>query len=143
MRANYPNIELIEHIFLEQLNSEPEYRKRASAYKKNHGFFCPDVSVQIFPQLWGSTCTGFDITDDGAATIGGCAMTESYTTVTWERHTDIYGVFFGNLPCYIVTDPTQAFYEDLNNRQMTSKSEAKTRYDSKTKSKENIECERY
>lgn len=128
MNPRYPNLELIEYKFSQELNAEPQYRKRAEKHKAQHKFFHPHFTVQVFPQIWGSTCTGFDMTDNGHATIGGCAMTEEYTTVIHESVTDIYGVFFGSLPCYIVDNPTQDFFEDLHNRQMASKSEARERY---------------
>ena len=143
MKTQYPNLELIEYQFLQQLNKDPEYRKRAFQYKTHNKYFHPHFTAQVFPQIWGSTCTGFDITDNGSATISGSAMTEAYTTVLHEQYTDIYGIFFGGMPCYIVAEANQSFYEDLNSRQMAPKSEAETRYNNRTKNRESTECERY
>lgn len=55
-------------------------------------------------------------------------MTKEYTTVVHEIVTDMYIVFFGNCPAYIVYDPKEVFYEDLKNRNMASKSEAIQKY---------------
>ena len=87
-----------------------------------------DIEVETFPQTWGSTCTGFDITEDGKATVGGCAMTTEYTTVVHEKRTDFYLVFFGDRPCYAVHNPTKEFYEDLKDRNLASLSKSKERY---------------
>lgn len=76
----------------------------------------------------GSTCTGFDVTPEGEAMIGGSAMTKEYTTIIHELLTDTYCVFFGDRPCYKVDNPSEDFYKDMLKRQMVSLSEAKNRY---------------
>lgn len=79
----------------------------------------------FFSQMWGSTCTGFDVLKDGSPAIGGCAMTKEYTTVMHELLTDSYIVFFGAEPCYKVTNANETFFDDLAKRRMASLSEAK------------------
>lgn len=126
--AAYPNLELIEHIFKEALNKDETFIERAGIKKKENKWAHPSFDVVVFPQIWGSTATAFDVTDDGEPTIGGCAMTKAYTTVIHETMTDLYAVFIGNRPCYLVTNPAQAFYDDLRRRSMASKKEAYQRY---------------
>lgn len=120
-----PNLELLMYkansIFLQ----EEEFLLKA---RKLKNYEILDIEVETFPQLWGSTCTGFDITEDGKATIGGDAMTTEYTTVVHEKRTDFYCVFFGDRPCYAVHNPTKEFYEDLKDRNLASLSESKKRY---------------
>lgn len=55
-------------------------------------------------------------------------MTKEYTIIIHEIVTDMYMIFFGNRPAYIVYDPKEAFYEDLKNRNMASKSESLLKY---------------
>lgn len=87
-----------------------------------------EMEAIVFPQIWGSTCTGFDVSKDGSPAIGGCAMTKEYTTVFHELLTDTYIIFFGERICYKVTNANAEFYEDLQKRNMASLSEAKRRY---------------
>lgn len=87
-----------------------------------------DFSVECFSQIWGSTCTGFDVTEAGEPVMAGSAMTEEYTTIVHEKTTDTYCVFFGDRPCYKVDNPSNEFYEDMMKRQMASLSRAKNRY---------------
>lgn len=120
-----PNLELLMYkagsIFLQ----EEEFLLKA---RKLKNYEILDIEVETFPQIWGSTCTGFDITEDGKATVGGCAMTTEYTTVVHEKRTDFYLVFFGDRPCYAVHNPTKEFYDDLKERRLVSLSKSKERY---------------
>ena len=120
-----PNLELLMYkassIFLQEEGFLLKARKL-----KNYEIL--DIEVETFPQTWGNTCTGFDITEDGKATIGGCAMTTEYTTVVHERRTETYLVFFGDRACYTVHNPTKEFYEDLKERNLASRSKSKERY---------------
>lgn len=95
---------------------------------KSDGIRTFNFQIETFPQIWGNTCTGFDITEDGKATIGGDAMTTEYTTVVHEENTETYLVFFGDRPCYVVHNPTKEFYEDLKERRLVSLSKSKERY---------------
>lgn len=127
MKPLFPNLELIEHKATElalldkTLSSQPEF------------------DLITFPQTWGSTCTGFDLTSDGLPAIGGSAMTKEYTTVTHELKTDVYYIFFGNRPCYKVTKAGKNFFNDLKHHRMASLSQAKQRYiDEKDTSNEQL-----
>lgn len=127
MKAAFPNLELIEHkatelALLDKALSSP-----------------PEFDLITFPQTWGSTCTGFDLTSDGLPAIGGSAMTKEYTTVAHELKTDVYYIFFGGRPCYKVAEAGKNFFSDLNSRNMASLSQAKQRYiDEKDTSNEEL-----
>lgn len=120
-----PNLELLRFKASLYFQQDEEFLLKARNLKKYETL---DFEVETFPQLWGNTCTGFDITEDGKATVGGCAMTTEYTTVVHEKRTDFYFVFFGDRPCYAVRNPTKEFYEDLKERHLASLSESKERY---------------
>ncbi len=120
-----PNLELLMYKASSIFLQEEEFLLKA---RKLKNYEILDIEVETFPQTWGSTCTGFDITEDGKATVGGCAMTTEYTTVVHEKRTDFYLVFFGDRPCYAVHNPTKEFYEDLKERHLVSLSESKERY---------------
>ena len=122
-----PNLELLMYKAMVYFQQDEEFLKKyeeMSKYAKNNLNF----KIETFPQMCGSTCTGFDITEDGKATIGGCAMTTEYTTVVHEENTETYLVFFGDRPCYAVHNPTKEFYEDLKERHLVSLSKSKERY---------------
>lgn len=87
-----------------------------------------ELTCDVFLQAWGSTCTAFDVMPDGSAAVGGCAMTDAYTVVFHEHVSDTYVVFVDNELCYMVQNPTDAFLEDLKNRNLRSLSEAERRY---------------
>ena len=120
-----PNLELLMYKASSIFLQEEEFLLKA---RKLKNYEILDIEVETFPQTWGSTCTGFDITEDGKATVGGCAMTTEYTTIVHEKRTDFYCVFFGDRPCYVVHNPTKEFYEDLKDRNLASLSESKKRY---------------
>lgn len=126
--AAVPNLELLLYKVQQLLAHDEEFIKALQKRKDELNHLTVDFDVIVFSQVWGNTCTGFDITPDGSPTIGGCAMTKEYTTVIHETVTDCYCVFFGDRPCYKVTNANQNFHEDLMKRQMASLSEAKERY---------------
>ena len=115
MNARYPNLELLEYKARAALSRDEEFLKIFEEKKKNKKYVYAEIDAVVFPQIWGSTCTGFDVTEDGSPAWGGCAMTKEYTTVLHEL-------------CYKVTNANAEFYEDLQKRQMASLSEAKRRY---------------
>ena len=86
------------------------------------------LEADVFPQMWSSTCTGFDLARDGSPAFAGQAFIKEYTTIFHELHTDTYLVFFGERPCYLVNNASPEFYEDMKNRKMKSFSEAMDRY---------------
>lgn len=131
-----PNLELLEYQFKHILIKDPEWNKMFEEKLANtrdfinfdHKYFCINFDIEVFPQIWGSTTTAFDITKNGYPTIGGQAMTKAYTTVIKENFTEVYGVFVDNKLCYIATNPTEKFYEDLKNKNMQSLKYAKELY---------------
>lgn len=128
MNARYPNLELLEYKARVDLSRDEEFLKIFEEMKKNKKYVYAEIDAVMFPQIWGSTCTGFDVTENGSPALGGCAMTKEYTTVLHELLTDTYIIFFGEKMCYKVTNANAEFYEDLQKRQMASLSEAKRRY---------------
>lgn len=122
-----PNLELLMHKGIGHLGQDKEFMEKVIKAKSD-GIRTFNFQIETFPQIWGNTCTGFDITEDGKATVGGCAMTTEYTTVVHEENTESYLVFFGDRPCYAVHNPTKEFYEDLKERHLVSLSESKERY---------------
>lgn len=128
MNARYPNLELLEYKARAALSRDEEFLKIFEEKKKNKKYVYAEIDAVVFPQIWGSTCTGFDVTEDGSPAWGGCTMTKEYTTVLHELLTDTYIIFFGEKMCYKVTNANAEFYEDLQKRQMASLSEAKRRY---------------
>lgn len=112
MQDEVPNLELLLYIAKQIL--KPKYGN--------------SISLETFPQMWGSTCGGFDVLPSGEPAIGGSAMTEIYTTVAHDRETDQYVVFFGKQPAYIVSEAPEVFFEDLKNRNMAPLSAVKSRY---------------
>lgn len=123
-----PNLELLLYKAQQLLSHDGEFIAALKKQKETHKYVSVDFDVIVFSQMWGNTCTGFDVCQDGSPAIGGCAMTKEYTTVVHELVTDCYCVFFGDKACYKVTNANENFYEDLSKRSMASLSEAKKRY---------------
>lgn len=128
MVMRVPNLELVLYKAQQLLSRDKEFVDVLAERRKTEKHLRIDFTLEVFPQMWGSTCTGFDVTENGEPTVGGCAMTEEYTIVIHERTTDCYCVFFGEQPCYKVTNANRDFYDDLKNHRMASLSEAKKRY---------------
>ena len=128
MNARYPNLELLEYKAIMYLSRDKEFVRILDEKKRDNKYALVEIEAVMFPQILGSTCTGFDVTENGSPTLGGCAMTKEYTTVLHELLTDTYVIFFGEKMCYKVTNANAEFYEDLQKRQMASLSEAKRRY---------------
>lgn len=128
MNARYPNLELLEYKARVALSKDEEFLKNFEAKRKDNKYVYLEIDAVVFPQIWGSTCTGFDVTEDGSPALGGCAMTKEYTTVLHELATDIYIICFGEKICYKVTNANAKFFEDFQKRRMASLSEAKRRY---------------
>ena len=128
MNARYPNLELLEYKAIMYLSRDKEFVRILDEKKRDNKYALVEIEAVMFPQIWGSTCTGFDVTENGSPTLGGCAMTKEYTTVIHELVTDTYIIFFGEKMCYEVTNANAEFYEDLQKREMASLSEAKRRY---------------
>ena len=97
-------------------------------FSSGNGESYTGIELRVFPQTWPNTCGGFDIMPDGSPAIGGCAMTEEYTTVVHECISNRYIIWFGERPCYLVEEPSDEFLEDLSRNHMASLSEAKEKY---------------
>ena len=122
-----PNLDLLMYKAMLYFQQDKEFlEKRDELKSRNHRNVT--FGLETFLQTWESTCTGFDVTESGKATIGGSAMTEEYTTVVHARGINSHLVFFGDRLCYAVHNPTKEFYDDLTNRNLASLSEAKKRY---------------
>lgn len=128
MIAEYPNLELMEYMLKQMLASDKEWKKKFEEIKKERKYAFLDIDVRVFLQIWGSTCTAFDVAKDGTPAIGGRAMTKAYTAVFHEHLTDTYVVFVDGKPCYKVDNAPPVFFEDLKNCNMKSLSEAKKYY---------------
>lgn len=129
MKTSYPNLELMEYkSFIAFKNNEELSKKFEEANEKRGRFAGFDFVAEVFTQIWGSTCTAFDICEDGSPAIGGDAITEAYTVVIHERLTDIYFVFVNNRLCYYVENANQIFLDDLKEHKIKSLGEAKKVY---------------
>lgn len=127
----YPNLELIEYQFRQALGKSEDWKNKVDEMRKKSEFpqfLQPSFDVIVFSQIWGSTCTAFDVCEDGTASIGGQAITRTYTVVIKETLTETYGIFVGGKPCYMVDNPNDEFYKDLSERNMKSLSQAKKFY---------------
>lgn len=128
LQPDLPNLELLVYKAKQGLSKHKEFLEKFEKLKKEKKYIAIDFDVIMFPQMWGSTCTGFDVMPNGEPAISGSAMTKEYTTVVHETATDTYVVFFGDTPCYIVTSPKAAFFDDINRKMMKSLSEALKEY---------------
>ena len=128
LNPRYPNLELLEYKVLEKLKTHKEFMDCLNKKKEINRHAGIEFNVTVFPQVWGSTCTGFDITPTGEPVIAGCAMTKEYTTIFHEVLTDTYVVCFGDRTCYCVRNATEEFFEDMKNHNMSGLHMAKKRY---------------
>ena len=116
MFARYPNLELIAY--------------KVMLYYKNcfgKDILESNLDFEMFPQIWGSTCTAFDECKDGSPAVGGCAMTKAYTVLVYDG--EHCWVFIGNDLCYRVDAPfTQTFLEDVSRKCIKGLRESKKYY---------------
>lgn len=116
----YPDLYYIGKVFLEEIKKA--YPKIFNKEKtKEH-----KCRVNVFPQTWASTATGFNL----ESVYSGQAITDEYTTVIslhwwevdedgwWNPKDDVYGVFFGDKLAYFCEHPNEKFRFDLRNRRM-------------------------
>lgn len=80
--------------------------------------------IDVFSQTWGSTALGFD-------GIGGCAMTNAYTTIILSNDLDYVGIFFGERLAYVIKHPNEKLVEDIKKRNMCSVSNC-SKYETRT-----------
>lgn len=123
-----PNLELLVYQARQILTNDKDFVSafnKACAETKREGYLLAhDLNVDVFPQTWSNTATGFDEPN----TVSGQAITDAYTTVVHERITDTYVVFFNNKPCYKVNNPNECFMNDLKNRCLKGITGAKEAY---------------
>lgn len=124
----YPNLELIEYQFKQELSKNKEWQDKVVDMKKQNKYLSVDFDVIVFSQIWGSTNTAFDVCEDGTPTIVGQAMTRAYTVVIKETLTETYGIFVDSKPCYMVDNANDEFYNDLAERNLKSLSQARKCY---------------
>lgn len=113
MTVEYPDIKLINYIFVKRL-------VRNNLVDKNYSY---PGDAYMFPQVWPNTGGGF-------AEPGYCygqAMTKEYTTVMFDYDASIAMVFFGERYAYEVCNPldNKAFMDDLMFHRMKSQYESK------------------
>lgn len=123
-----PNLELIEYKARMYLSNDNTFKDKLIELKSKQSHIYVEFDIDLFSQVWGSTCTGFDITSDGHPAIGGDAMTKEYTTVLREVNTNTYVVFFGDRPAYAVYGTNERFLNDLKEHNLASMSEAAISY---------------
>ncbi len=115
--GKYPDLEYLEAIFLGNLR-----RLHPEAFET--GFWRPQAElVTMFPQTWPNTAGGFS--EPGM--VAGQAFTTQFTTVMrvhiHDTEKEYYGIFFDNIPAYIVDNANEVFFKDLKEHNL------KTRYD--------------
>ena len=78
MVARIPNLELLLYKAQQALAHDPDFVQKIAEIKENDSSkkVYLDFSVECFSQIWGSTCTGFDVTEAGEPVMAGSAMTE-------------------------------------------------------------------
>lgn len=124
----YPNLDSMQNLMVNFLMIDEKSKNKIEALKKENRFESLEFDATMFSQVWGSTCTAFDVTPNGEATIGGSAMTRAYTVVLHELTSNTFGIFVDGKPAYIITDANETFYEDLEKRNLKSLSEAMKKY---------------
>ncbi len=120
----YPDLEYFESVMLANIYQDhPDFKNKVRTR---------NTTVDMFPQMWPTTAGGFEAPN----MMAGQAIRITETTVismtlyigkNAERY-DFYGVFFGNEPAYLVTDPPKEFFDDIKNRKMKSKYKAMEEY---------------
>ena len=73
MVARIPNLELLLYKAQQALAHDPDFVQKIAEIKENdsHKKVYLDFSVECFSQIWGSTCTGFDVTEAGEPVMAG------------------------------------------------------------------------
>lgn len=121
MHTEYPNLPLVE----ERFQNTPHLRKAVEEYKKktDSKYFIPEYDCVVFPQTFPNTAGIFE-----KGGLSGQAFTKQYITVISEQNTQVYGVFGGDYLAYIVEDPKEVFFEDIDRKDMAVLRKAISRY---------------
>lgn len=125
---DYPNLELLEYKANAYFSTQTSLVKKLEKMQKEYRYARKVFKAAVFPQMWCSTCLGFDVDEHGYSMIGGSAMSEAYTTVMYETTTDTYFVFFDGRMCYMVENANEQFLNDLKNHRLEPLSVAKKKY---------------
>lgn len=110
MRADYPNLELIEYKFTLEIWDEIK-KKRSEVGRRG---WKPDFSVEAFVQSWPNTAGGLN----RPGMFSGQMFISEFTTVIGAPELDTYAVFFGGKLGYLVQNPNCEFFNDLRDRKM-------------------------
>lgn len=126
-KSHYPDLKLLEYIAKEKMLEDARLKKKFELIKEENQ--CKKLVLsfecEVFNQSWENSSLAFDEETKGYA---GQMLYESYTTVFHEKITNIYIVFVNNKIAYIVTEPTETFFNDLHNRNLNTVSYAKKYY---------------
>lgn len=128
--VNIPNLELLQYqatLIVKQNKKIVDILKEHFS-SKGYKNITIDLDIEVFSQVWGSTCTGFDVCSDGSPAISGSAMTKAYTCVFYEPISDTYLVFIDGRFCYLVDEPNSKFLKDLKNKRLEPLSNAQRLY---------------
>lgn len=125
--GEYPDIQYCEELLRENVYKlHPEFKSNV---------FTEAISVQVFPQVWSSIAGAFYRQN----TFAGAAMTMQYTTIVTlniitrknaKSHT-FFGVFFKDKLGYIIDNPSNKFFEDINKHHMKGVYENLSNYSKK------------
>lgn len=121
----YPNLELMVYQFEDMLKYDVQWQKKLAQIGCE---ITPKFDVTMFSQVWGSPNTAFDLMPSGVAMVGESGDTRAYTVIIEEVHTQTYGVFVNSRFCYMVSDPSEEFYQDMKDHNMCYLSKAVKRY---------------
>ena len=125
MKGEYPNLPLIEYIFLQHPDFKEAKQKRIERARSEKQTFIPfNVQAEVFLQSFPNTAGIFE---DGKC-VSGQAFTDQYITVMHELETNVHAVFGGNKPCYAVIDPPERFFQDIQAHHLATLAEAEVRY---------------
>lgn len=130
MKASLPNLELLEYQakLIAKKNKKLMERLTENCSLQGLKSVRIDLDAEMFTQMWGNTCTGFDVCANGEPAMGGCAITKAYTCVFCEPITSTYFVFFDGKFCYQVEKPSAKFLKDLKNKNLEPLSKAREVY---------------
>ena len=129
LTPNYPNLELLEYQARQAMAISEHVKAKMEEARKRNPYARLYLDAYVFPQTWPNTAMGFDQMPDGSPAMAGQAFTTAYTVVFHDATiSNSYLVFFGNRPCYHVTEPSEKFMQDFKDRNLGSYSFAKKHY---------------
>lgn len=98
----------------QRLKLSPEEKQKYMVIEKrpieSHSIYV----YAMFPQVWGDSSCGF-------GGMAAQAITNAYTVVVCtDFDSTLFAVYFGGKFAYLVKNPTQEFFDDLQNRRLAS-----------------------